>query len=374
MAVNKLNAILNAMSLRINRQSVPIRFLPTLILLFSIIVSAVIIILPVKQAETLVSANIDKCLGTTDFSCYSNYYASITKTTTPVKALEDLRILGDKNSYAKNQCHQLAHVIGHEGYAKYGSLAKAYTMGDSYCWSGYYHGVTESAVGALGADKIRAETNNICSELATKQKYSFDHFNCVHGLGHGFMTVDNFKLFEALKSCDLLHDEWDKTSCYGGVFMENVMVAVRGDGSSEYLKPGEPMYPCTAVDTIYKQQCYLMQTSYALQQNSYDFGIVSGLCASLHDRDFIATCYQSLGRDASGSTNSDIAQTKTNCQSAIDYDGLKNCVLGAVRDIVSYYHDDAQAKLFCGQFEAPLNDVCVQEVSTYYQTFTPRES
>ncbi len=355
------------------RRSFIIKYLPVLIAVFGVVVSGAIMLWPLKPGSAVNDVN--QCLKDNKFTCYSEYYTSKTGATNPVKALEDLKNLGEKNAYPKAQCHQLAHVIGHEGYAKYGSLSKAYTMGDSYCWSGYYHGVTESAVGAMGADRIRAEANTICAELASKQKYSFDHFNCVHGLGHGFMTVDNFNLFDALKSCDLLEDQWDKSSCYGGVFMENVMVAVRGDGHSDYLREDEPMYPCTAVDTLYKQQCYLMQTSYALQQNSYDFATVAGLCQTIPDTDFIATCFQSLGRDASGNANSDIVGTKANCQAApIEGDNLKNCVLGAVRDIISYYHDDAAAKQFCAQYDGDIGSSCLKEVTTYYATFTPREN
>ncbi len=361
------------MRVKFLRKQTLLRWLPVLIVIVGVLMAGGILLIP-KQSHELVVTNIKTCLKGTDFSCYASYYAAKTKATDPVTALGDLKALGEKNVYVKGQCHQFAHVIGHEGYAKYGTLAKAYTHGDSYCWSGYYHGVTESAVGALGADKIKAEANTICAALASAEQYSFDHFNCVHGLGHGFMTVDNFKLFDALKSCDILNDQWEKTSCYGGVFMENVMVAVRGDGSSEYLRASEPMYPCTAVDTPYKQQCYLMQTSYALQQNGYNFADVAKQCQTIPDTDFIATCYQSMGRDASGSTNSDIAKTKDHCQAAQDETGMQNCVLGAVRDIISYFHDDTQAKLFCTQYGATLRDICLTETKSYYATFTPRES
>jgi hypothetical protein len=129
------------------------------------------------------------------------------------------------------------------------------------------------------------------------------------------------------------------------------------------------MYPCTAVETTYKEQCYLMQTSYALQQTSYDFGKVSKLCHHLSDKDFIPTCYQSLGRDASGSTISDVAKTKANCEKSLEGMGLENCVLGAARDFVSFHHSDQQAKEFCDAFESKLTERCLKEVETYYATF-----
>lgn len=347
--------------------------LPVIIIGIGLFVAAVIVFVPFSSLRDLHStrrvAYISECTSGQDFKCYSDYFESKTQTSSALDAITEMKTLATTNEYVKAQCHQLIHVVGRTAYEKYGSLTDAYTKGDSYCWSGYYHGITEAAIGAMGPERIKKDANTVCADLAAKEKYSFDHYNCVHGLGHGFMTVDNFNLFTALKTCDLLVDSWDKDSCYGGVFMENVMVAVREDGTSQYLRPNELMYPCTAVDTPYKNACYLMQTSYALQQTGYDFSKVARLCKTLADTDFVSTCYQSLGRDASGSTSSDLAKTKANCEKATDGAGVKDCMLGAVRDIISYYHSDKQAKEFCSQFEPILSTRCNQELQSYYATF-----
>src|SRR5207244_11443960 len=63
------------------------------------------------------------------------------------------------------------------------------------------------------------------------------------------------------------------------------------------LKPSEPLYPCTAVDTKYKPACFDLQTSYALGAVQGDFAKVFALCAEV-GVPFRLTCYQSLGRDA----------------------------------------------------------------------------
>lgn len=315
-------------------------------------------------------SELKNCAPANQFKCYEQYFTDKTTSTDAKTAMADLKqIYDDGDEYAKSQCHQLAHTVGHVGYKKYGSLAAAFTKGDAFCWSGYYHGVTEEAVGDMGPDRMRSEANDICKDLAASKQYSFDHYNCVHGLGHGFMTVDDFNLFKALTTCDLLKDKWESDSCYGGVFMENVMVAVRENGTSEYLRPQEPLYPCTAVESKYKEQCYLMQTSYALQQNNYDFAKAFTLCRDVADKDFANICYQSIGRDASGSTVSDITKTKANCDKAPDHGALENCMLGAVRDFVSFHHSDVQAKEFCVVFDAAITQRCMQEVTSYYATF-----
>jgi hypothetical protein len=352
--------------------------LPVAIVAVGLMVAGAILFAP--KAKTSVTnaaktapdvSKVQACSGSDNkFQCYADFFKAKTKAASALAAINDLKKLYEKDEYAKSQCHQLIHVVGREAYFKYGSLANAYTKGDAFCWSGYYHGVTEQAIGDLGAERMRKEANNVCAELAAKQKYSFDHYNCVHGLGHGFMTVESFDLFKALKTCDVLKDSWERSSCYGGAFMENVMVAVREEGESKFLRPGELMYPCTAVEETYKDQCYLMQTSYALQQTGYDFAKVAKLCQELPDTSYVSTCYQSLGRDASGSTLSDVARTKANCEKALDGLGLESCMLGAVRDFISFHHSDTQAKEFCNAFDdKTLTTRCLQEVKDYYATF-----
>jgi hypothetical protein len=347
---------------------------PLIIIVLTAVFGAAILTAPfnplVKRLMAEELPDIAECKKTQrEFACYEAFYEAKIQASSAVDTLAEMQERAKSDPYVLSQCHQLTHVVGREAFIKYGTLASAFTKGDSYCWSGYYHGVTEKAIATMGADRIRNETNTVCAELAQAQKYSFDHYNCVHGLGHGMMTVDNFDLFKSLTSCDLITDGWERESCYGGVYMENVMVAVRGDGSSKYLKPDDLMYPCNAVDTTYKQQCYLMQTSYALQQTGYNFATVAGLCQQLKDANFIPTCYQSLGRDASGSASSEPIKTKANCDQTPDRTGLENCMLGAVRDFIAYFHSDVQAKEYCGLYDAGLNERCLQETASYYASF-----
>jgi hypothetical protein len=268
----------------------------------------------------------------------------------------------------QSQCHQIAHIIGRTALKKYGSLSAAYSRGDDYCSSGYHHGVTEQAISDLGPERIKTQANDVCKEIFIAKPYSLDHHNCTHGFGHGVMAMEGNELFKALKDCDLLDDQWERSSCYGGVYMENVMVALRGDGTSKYLKKDELLYPCTAAETQYKDACYLNQSSYALQQVGYDFAKTFQICATA-DADFIDICYQSIGRDASGTVNSDIIRTVDNCNKAQNEDAKRNCMIGAAKDNVWYHHSDTEAKKLCVAFGAGLQVSCDQTVQSYYATF-----
>ena len=303
-----------------------------------------------------------------DYSCYQERYQSLVRDSGVKAAFDELKDEYSKNQFVKTNCHQLTHVIGRAALDLYGDLSTTYGQGDSFCWSGYYHGAMEAVVAKIGPDKIVDEANTICADLGEHQKYSFYHYNCVHGLGHGFMGILENELFKSLETCDTLTDKWERTSCYGGVFMENIMAQNNPSHPSKYLKADEPLYPCTAVETKYKSECYKMQTSYALQTQDGDFAKVFDLCSTAED-DFRTTCYQSLGRDASGQSVSDVAKTKDTCMLGRDYEARSDCVIGAVKDFISYYHSDTQAKELCESLDSDLRSLCLETGEDYYKSF-----
>ena len=310
------------------------------------------------------------CDGTkqSDFDCYQTHYQSLVKSQGIAAAFADLRQRYNENSYVSSQCHPLTHVIGNEAAKKYSDVGEAYKDGDSFCWSGYYHGVLEGIIGRIGLAKLTAEMDSICKSLAEKSRYSFDHYNCVHGLGHGVMAIYDNELFKSLEACDAVKDTWERQSCWSGAFMENVIVDNKYH-FAKYLKPEDPLYPCNAVGGQYRATCYLMQTSYMLKVTNGDFNRVFELCSSVEDA-HRTTCYQSLGRDVSGRSLSNTAQTKQNCSLGKTEEQREHCVIGAVKDFISYLHSDTRAKELCNSFEEEkIKTTCLQTAESYYKLF-----
>lgn len=312
------------------------------------------------------------CTGDQDksFNCYETYYRGVVKNSGIEAAFADLKIRYNNTSYVKTMCHSLAHIIGQAAVDKYPEVSQAYLHGDNFCWSGYYHGVIEGVAFNIGKEKLFTSLNTICANIPGKQTYSFDYYNCVHGLGHGLMEVTYDELFDSLSLCDKLTGSWEQQSCYGGVFMENIIVDTKEnqDHSTKYLKPNQPMYPCIEVADVYKGACYLMQTSYMLKVTDGNFMKVFELCAGAGQA-FAPTCYQSLGRDASGRSVSDARITKDICNLGKTYEQKSNCIIGAVKDFISYYHSDVQAKELCASIDTGSQGVCSQTVESYYKTF-----
>jgi hypothetical protein len=73
------------------------------------------------------------------------------------------------------------------------------------------------------------------------------------------------------------------------------------------------MYPCNSVEQTFKEPCYLIQTAYALRQTGQDFAKVFDMCGAVEE-DMRDTCWQSLGRDASGNSVSNISITRERCE------------------------------------------------------------
>lgn len=108
------------------------------------------------------------CVGSlaVDFLCYDDFFRELVVEEGIPAAFERLRREYGKNSYIKAQCHPLAHVIGRAATKLFTNVADAYREGDSFCWSGYYHGVMEGVLADVGSAGIAGVINAICTPLA----------------------------------------------------------------------------------------------------------------------------------------------------------------------------------------------------------------
>jgi hypothetical protein len=186
------------------------------------------------------------------------------------------------------------------------------------------------------------------------------------------MFVKDGDLFASLKACDPITNSWERTSCYGGVFMQNIMNEQTPDADvktgSNTLKPTSRCIHVPPLDNKYKDQCYLMQTSYALQTVDYDFAKVFELCGQVEEQ-FRDTCYTSLGRDASGNSISDVDKTKEKCLIGPTEEAQKYCVHGAAMDFVSYFIATSRQISFATAYQPIYQSDCLDVVKSYYATF-----
>ena len=290
--------------------------------------------------------------------CYEQHYRAIVDRQGVAAAFADLKAGYAADAQMQRLCHAITHAIGQAAVRKYSGVAEAFRYGDNACGSGYYHGVMQGFALTLGREKLLSDLDAVCAGVPGKERKSLDYFNCVHGLGHAIMAVRADELFDALHDCDALTGSMEQNACVNGVFMENLIVdGAHGGHYSKYLKPDEPLYPCTAVGEQYKAECFDMQTSYALGVVRGDFAKVFALCARV-GASFRSNCYQSLGRDAATVSRDQVPATVATCRLGVDHEQRSYCVLGAVLDFVYYYHSDVQAKALCSSVDPDLREGC----------------
>ncbi len=303
-----------------------------------------------------------------DQSCYEQAFGDLSYYRGPRVAL---RIFDEKQKFVpaiESGCHRIAHTIGSAALARYrGNVPRAFAEGSSSCWSGYYHGILERAfAGASTKPQFVRIAQHVC-EGSYVRRTTYLAYQCVHGLGHGLMLQSGYDLPFALSICDRLPTSWDQTSCTGGVFMENVNGAVKsGYGTrSPWVKASDLVYPCDWVKERYKLYCYLMVTSRVLQANGYDWRATARICARV-EPGWRATCFQSYGRDASGSTRQDPAQTLALCRMTGHFAG--ECLYGAARDMSSNYASPKRAADLCGRAPASAQPRCYFGIGTIVGT------
>lgn len=298
------------------------------------------------------------CINTIEreYDCYEAYLVEILNTQGPPAALVELASLADRDSFVRSECHPLTHSIGRAAMDKFGSFQRAVQFEDGTCWSGFTHGTLEALMFKYKVTELDEAVQGVCVQ-DPEQAYSFDYYNCVHGLGHGVSWRFDNGVFEALPVCDALEGRWEQQSCHSGVFMQNIIVDGEAHKSRE-LRPDEPMYPCTAVVEQYKKTCYLMQTSYALRTVDYDYGKGFELCETEADEGYVETCYRSMGRDISGNSHRESAKVVELC-SLGDPALQKHCFQGAVKNAVFNDHGLDNANELCEIVPARYEQDCI---------------
>ncbi|MDQ2984552.1 MAG: c-type cytochrome [Actinomycetota bacterium] len=295
-----------------------------------------------KTAVVKFTPDKTKIADCSDAPCYQQAFGNIAFRQGPEKALALLDKDSRKMHTVTVECHPISHAIGHAGLARYhGNAAQALGHGGMTCASGYYHGVIEIAFAGVPRSKVSGKARRMCSGSDIRAK-EFIAYQCVHGLGHGLMVYSRDDLPYSLRVCERLETGWDQTSCDGGVFMQNVVPTM--GLRSKWLKANDLIYPCNWVARRHKLYCYLLATSRILPAVKFNWTKAAAWCRK-SEPGWVATCFQSYGRDASGSTQLNARKTNAICLRAGSMAG--ECFYGAARDFANTDANGRRASLLC---------------------------
>jgi len=294
-----------------------------------------------------------------DNHCYEQAFANISYNDGPKAALDRFDEKIKQPGPIEADCHRIAHAIGGGALKHYnGNVGQAFVAGRPSCTSGYYHGILERAFLGISQSQLGSAARKFCDDpkIRTSQ---FIAYQCVHGLGHGLMIYTGYDLPVSLHTCDKLRDQWDATSCTGGVFMENYQSSY--GVKSRWLKNNDLLYPCNSVAEKYKFYCYDLVTARILPNVKYNWAKTAKICRR-SEPGWVKVCFQSMGRDASGFTRLNAPRILDICSKAGNM--ARECVYAAAKDMAYTDVGPRRAKGLCNTAPAGMREYCWEGIGS----------
>lgn len=320
----------------------------------------------------------ENCLATAweeQSKCLDNFVVNGIGNRTVLQILAELEIARTKSQDIENSCHPIAHAIGRYALVKHKNLGDAFQSCDFSCHSGCYHGVMERMFFTqeeidkgqqhLTFDQMAERVPDICLPKNFANPSTSIIFQCLHGIGHAILYTLDYNLRDALAVCDKLPTQYDRSSCYGGVFMENVTAFAK---HKRDIKSGDMLYPCNSVDNRYQYDCYLMQTSIMTELGASREQLAENCnAASESGKD---ACFISIGRDLSNYVRTGQSYlVKDICENSVGKFGKTDkCLAGAIYALIDNTWDGKYAFPFCDSLSANNVINCVQMAKQYYQS------
>jgi hypothetical protein len=274
--------------------------------------------------------------------------------------------------------HELAHGMGLAAYRSPETLAATFAECPAAQGGGCYHGVVQGYFLSLAGQGRMPGTAELDALCEPHQGDTFLYFQCAHGTGHGLMAVHANHAPRSLEACDLATSGFVRESCYGGVFMENIILVTHphnttgghaatqdgghgghhadGHGAWKALDRDDPLYPCNVVDARYQPSCYTMQTGAILFFNGGDIAAAGRACEGAPEA-MVSICFGSLGRDVIAFAEMEHGRTLRMCERAAGMAGGRGglwCMIGAVQNLVNLAADPDEGIRFCR--EVSTND------------------
>ena len=350
----------------------------------------------VQQVESEATAQLVRSCGEqvndAKFACYEQGLLRLLRSSGVKSAMDTLAAAGELDRDVQRDGHVHAHAIGIAAYGTGQNVSDTFRNCSELFQSGCYHGVIQAYLEhvldpSMAEDAARLDA--VCRTYRDDPSSHWLLFQCLHALGHGLTAFYDHDLPRALQTCDVLSDDWDQHSCYGGAFMENVVHATRPHHPSHEHKaihsslPGRPqfvpikatdlLHPCSVLQERYWLDCYQMQTSVILYHNSGDIRGAAVVC----DRAPVAMrpwCYQSLGRDISSYTLQQADEAIRLC--SLGHPQYQPwCYVGLVKNFIDLTAKSESGLLFCPRVPARVNQLkCYEAVGEEIWALTSQDS
>jgi hypothetical protein len=310
-----------------------------------------------NETSDVAHEKVKACLGTgpSEPTCLDAIFAPYLETHTTAEALALLQCFEDHDTTLLGDCHPIAHSIGRLTFVHAKTVDASFAACDATCHSGCYHGAMERFLRGDSTSSDHITLQELQVKAATACSTTTDSrllFQCLHGLGHALLYYSSYALKASLSICSSTGAGWNEASCWGGVFMENIVAA---DPTQRDLSPTDYHYPCDALDDRYGDTCYQMQTS-RMSEMGLDSAHIIVECrkANAHR----PMCMQSLGRDLSNAVRTgDPKAVVAVCETGVAED-TSACTGGVVDALIDNTWDGRYALPYCALYpdEASATD------------------
>jgi hypothetical protein len=150
--------------------------------------------------------------------CLEPYFAEITKRESAAAAVARAQEMEHQGLIS--DCHLIAHFVGEANLEKHGNnLGQALSTCSTDCIQGCIHGAVQTYVSQKDSfEEFIAELDILCDGVSDDP---WLRRQCVHGVGHGFLTGGFLPLGQAIEACDKFQGK-EVNTCLNGLFMEHM--------------------------------------------------------------------------------------------------------------------------------------------------------
>lgn len=323
--------------------------------------------------------NLDTCKQKQEISEKEQCWDEAIEQTVATKGLDEaFRVfseLYESEPGVPKACHGWAHVLGKAAFDLYSEQKSLVLKKETeYCGYGFFHGFIERLLQTTGNV---GEVKKFC-EYASKQlpeQSEAAYANCIHGIGHGSVSVDNPALFGnfqamldvGLKSCDAaLTTAEDRRNCHDGAFNAMELYEYDGEYGLTYTS-SDPFGHCRTQKEEYKISCYFEYVGPLVNVTNHDFKKASRLIDSENVSAEIRNVF--ISRLAADFMLDDLVkptqeQNVRNCR-AVPKDMRESCFKGVVNGFIAHGEpgkEYVKALAFChaSYLEGHEKDICYQ--------------
>jgi hypothetical protein len=175
-----------------------------------------------------------------------------------------------------DDCHVMAHTVGHAVWGKTRELRTAFGACGSGCVQGCWHGVMEASMMGPAAQRIESrQALAFCDALG---QGTLERRQCLHGLGHGVMHQRRDNVMAAVAECESIGGRYETDQCLGGLWMQWTHFPLH-EGADAFANKAPAL--CSTVRRDLVGKCALALGGAAMFATAHDEGRSIAICKQL---------------------------------------------------------------------------------------------